>query len=98
MVKRLWGASTGAGRERVRFGGSRSMSDDKTRLGHTPSSGSGAHARPTPEVKPAASEPQRPAEGSGSIRAPNEATIVLGQSAAKPAIAPVIPLRTDTLP
>ena len=74
------------------------MSDDKTRLGHTPSVGSGAHARPAPDTKPVASEPQRPAEGSGSIRAPHDATIVLGQSAAKPAIAPVIPLRSDTLP
>ena len=58
------------------------MSDDKTRLGHTPSDASGAHPRPQapdPKVKAA--------EGSGSLRPPNEATIVLGDE----------PRRTKTL-
>lgn len=54
------------------------MSDDKTRLGHTPSEASGAHQRPTADPKSSneANGTQVPAEGSGTIRPPNAATIV----------------------
>ena len=55
------------------------MSEDKTRLGVTPTDGSGAHARPTADAKQEQSGAHvRPAEGSGSIRPPQDATIVLG--------------------
>ncbi len=57
------------------------MSEDKTRLGLTPTDASGAHPRPSPDPKTdpkAATTQVRPAEGSGSIRPPNDATIVLG--------------------
>src|SRR5438105_3845341 len=46
------------------------MSDDKTRLGQTPPEPSGAHPRPQ------APDPKAKAAGSGSLRPPNEATIV----------------------
>ncbi len=66
------------------------MSEDKTRLGLTPTDGNGAQPRPSPDPK----TPARPAEGSGSIRPPNEATIVLGPNGNGDASAPI---RTKTL-
>jgi serine/threonine protein kinase len=60
------------------------MSEDKTQLGTTPTDGSGAHARPTADGKRDAAPA---AEGSGSIRPPNEATIVQSDA----------PQRTKTL-
>ena len=69
------------------------MSDDKTRMGVTPTDASGAHPRPTPD-KPELSAPSgRPAEGSGSIRPPQDATIVLGNGTA-----PIAPSAHPTIP
>ncbi len=67
------------------------MSEDKTRLGQTPHDASGAHPRPTPDAKATV---VRPAEGSGSIRPPNDATIVLGNGGGSE---PSAPMRTKTL-
>ncbi len=69
------------------------MSEDKTRLGHTPTDASGAHPRPSPDPKTGSTQ-VRPAEGSGSIRPPNDATIVLGNGNGNGDSAP---LRTKTL-
>ena len=65
------------------------MSEDKTRMGATPSDVSGAHPRPAPETNKGGSVP---AEGSGSIRPPNEATMVLAPSGDAP-----LPARSKTL-
>ena len=61
------------------------MSDDKTRLGHTPTEGSGAHARPAKPTESSGAH-VRPAEGSGSIRPPQEPTIVGASNGTAPAV------------
>jgi len=70
------------------------MSEDKTRLGTTPNDASGAHPRPSPEPKNGATA-RPPAEGSGSIRPPQDATIVLGNGNGNGD--PLAPIRTKTL-
>ena len=72
------------------------MSEDKTRLGLTPNDASGAHPRPSPDPKTPPTQ-VRPAEGSGSIRPPNDATIVLGNGNGNGNGEASAPLRTKTL-
>jgi len=62
---------------------------DKTRLGQT-NEGSGAHPAAT---SAAADVPKKPAEGSGSIRTPSDATIVLPASSDPPKL----PAKSNTL-
>jgi len=70
------------------------MSEDKTRLGHTPS-----EARPRPATDPrkeGSATQLRPPEGSGSIRPPNDPTIVPGNGPTP--IARVEPVRIPAGP
>jgi len=74
------------------------MSDDKTRLGITPTEGSGAHPRPTADKHDASGPNAPPAEGSGSIRPPQDATMVLGGNGSGNGHAPIAPSPHATLP
>ncbi len=71
------------------------MNDDKTRMGVTPTDASGAHTRPTPDHQDASAPNGRPAEGSGSIRPPQDATMILGNGNGR---GPIAPSANPTIP